>query len=135
MAISRFVIATVVDPINRFSRWASPHVGEEVLVTIPSLTNCNSATTIFREIFVLRIAASFFETIPCPIFARWLAVLRIAFSVCPIGFANLAAPFLLQTTAGICVALAQTVGKDRDLVPTFAATEPQWSPIFAAVHA
>lgn len=50
-AISRFVIAIVVDAVNRLANGALAHIGKKILELIPSFTNTNSSAPI---VFVLR---------------------------------------------------------------------------------
>ncbi len=138
MAIVRGIWSVVIEPVNRMAGGTAAHVGEKVFVaSAPSFTDCDSASAVAREIFVVGVAAAFAHSVPCSIFARWLSIYRSAFTfaVLPVCFAVFAARLLLSATAGCSIALAQGVGTDCDFVSAITAAEPQGASVFTFRHA
>ena len=64
LAVLRRVVSIIVNSVKRFSVWLLSHVSNEVLKLLPTFTNSDSTTTVIREGFVSRIAASVMHPAP-----------------------------------------------------------------------
>ena len=70
-AVSRLVVAVIVDAVNRVAGRARPHVGEEILeARKPTVTDCDSARSVKGVVVISRIEASLPDVVVDPVFGR-----------------------------------------------------------------
>lgn len=68
-AIARFVIAIVVDSLNRQLTWSTPHVSEERSEAVaPAIADLNSARSIVTKLRAFRVVAALNHRVPHMIF-------------------------------------------------------------------
>ena len=71
-AIARFIVAVVIDALNRVTFWAITHVCVKGSKGLPLWTNGDSTPTINRVLVVVRVAASRLHVAPAVVGSRWL---------------------------------------------------------------
>lgn len=73
-AIPRGVGSIIVSAVERVVRcWFSPHVGEKVFVRIPSVVNCDAASSVEMIISDIWITAAPFHGRPSAIFGQFIS--------------------------------------------------------------
>lgn len=117
--IARFVIAVIVDAIERSAIWAWTHVGEETGEVHPPLADRNSAASV-KTISRIRLSkTSAPHTFPCAV----LTTYTIAY-----GVAVLVSPCVFLTAAGLAIARNKIARLRQTLVAAVAAATPQHFP-------
>ncbi len=122
-AVLEVVGTVVVDSVQAVkARRPAPHVGKEVLVAKPPLTDGDSPSSIRVELGVLGIAASSLHLCPGAVLRCFFAV--GSFPMSAAGFAPLDTLLSAQTPARAGPSAAKAVPTHYPLVPAIAFAEP-----------
>lgn len=117
-AVARFVIARIIEPLDRMAVRARPHVSEEHHRIVPWGINGNSARSIVRVFRMLRVIAAPHHGLPGLVGAGFGQRVR--------GSRETRHPcfLLLQTAAGFALAVLKLVTPGNQFAPAFASAMP-----------
>jgi len=119
-AISRRVVAIIVDAVDGIAGFFRPHVGEEIFEFKPAFANFDPASAVSVVAANIRVGAALDHASPRSI--SWTNFVKSCLSV------NYFVSFSKQTTARARVTCFKITGSDNSLFPAFATTQPRYEP-------
>lgn len=122
-AISRFIIAIVVDAIQGCSWWSRTHVRQECFKRIPAITNLNSSSAVIFVSIVPGIQASVSHGRPGSPFSRFTFAMAH-------GFSSFTGGFISQATTASGFTSTKFIAIDMLEVQAFALAKPINRPVF-----
>lgn len=125
ITVAGLIVSVVVPPVDAMeSRWAPPHVGEEVLERVPAFAHFDTASPIVSILLMPWIQTATFHLRPSSVLGGVRATIR-TLSVCSRRLASFNSKSATKAAARACVARAQVVGHDGDLFATIAMAMPR----------